>query len=245
MGKVQVNEEFIEFYNEQHYFDTLSLINISKGVNKEKKEIYIIDIFDNSKSNEKLSVLLIFVDEGANFINVLVKNATKKGVKCTFYRRPQMGELAQVGLALFVVVGIMTIILELIMICEYGKLGIPPYFIVVLIASLVCYIYGRADYSEKKNNLYNYYLKTERSDKQYQQNQEKRAEEIRMEKYLAENKSSESWNPYIAKPCPHCGHYKVRSATWDDKRMSVAFWGAHSQKIGKRYKCDNCGNMWS
>ena len=52
------------------------------------------------------------------------------------------------------------------------------------------------------------------------------------------------WERYYTHPCPYCGHYKVRSANWDDKRMSVAFWGGASSKIGKRFKCENCNMMW-
>lgn len=49
---------------------------------------------------------------------------------------------------------------------------------------------------------------------------------------------------YFTDPCPYCGHYKVRYAKWDDKRLSVAFWGGASSKIGTRYKCEHCGRMW-
>ena len=49
---------------------------------------------------------------------------------------------------------------------------------------------------------------------------------------------------YSTDPCPHCGHYKVRNATWEDKRYSVAFWGSASIKLGTSFKCENCGQMW-
>lgn len=49
---------------------------------------------------------------------------------------------------------------------------------------------------------------------------------------------------YSTSPCPYCGHYKVRYAKWEDKRASVAFWGAASSKIGTNYKCEYCGRMW-
>ncbi len=66
------------------------------------------------------------------------------------------------------------------------------------------------------------------------------------EEAVESQKSGAPWaKRYSTHPCPHCGHYKVREATWDDKRYSVAFWGAASSKIGTRYKCDHCGNMWS
>lgn len=44
--------------------------------------------------------------------------------------------------------------------------------------------------------------------------------------------------------CYKCGSIRVYAMTYDDKRESIAFWGAASTKIGKRYHCDNCGNEW-
>ena len=44
--------------------------------------------------------------------------------------------------------------------------------------------------------------------------------------------------------CPKCGSTKVYAMTYDDKRNSVAFWGAASSKIGKRYHCDDCNHEW-
>ena len=49
---------------------------------------------------------------------------------------------------------------------------------------------------------------------------------------------------YSTSPCPYCGHYKVRYAKWEDKSMSVAFWGIASSKLGKNYKCEHCNRMW-
>lgn len=49
---------------------------------------------------------------------------------------------------------------------------------------------------------------------------------------------------YAIDPCPHCGHYKVRNAKWEDKQLSVAFWGAASGKIGANFKCEHCDEMW-
>lgn len=81
-------------------------------------------------------------------------------------------------------------------------------------------------------------------------NAKKRAEEQRQiqreyEQAVASQEPGEPWKiRYATDPCPHCGHYKVRYAKWEDKRMSVAFWGAASDKIGKLYKCEHCGEMW-
>ncbi len=62
---------------------------------------------------------------------------------------------------------------------------------------------------------------------------------------VASNESGSPWQiRYATYPCPYCGHYKVRSAKWEDKRMSVAFWGAASSKIGTNFKCENCNMMW-
>lgn len=49
---------------------------------------------------------------------------------------------------------------------------------------------------------------------------------------------------YMTSPCPHCGHYKVRFGTWDDKKMDVAFWGIASTELGKTYICDHCKKTW-
>ncbi len=62
---------------------------------------------------------------------------------------------------------------------------------------------------------------------------------------IASKKLTDPWAiRYATSACPHCGHYKVRQATWDDKKLSVAFWGAASDKIGKSYICDNCKSVW-
>lgn len=44
--------------------------------------------------------------------------------------------------------------------------------------------------------------------------------------------------------CIHCGSESVYRMNFDDKRSSIAFWGIASNKIGKTYHCDNCGNEW-
>lgn len=71
---------------------------------------------------------------------------------------------------------------------------------------------------------------------------------IMMEKRDAElsQKSNVPWDKrYFTQPCPYCSHYKVRYSTWDDKKMSVAFWGVWSDKVGKSFKCDNCGRVFN
>ncbi len=49
---------------------------------------------------------------------------------------------------------------------------------------------------------------------------------------------------YLDSPCPYCGAYRVRYAKWEDKQMSVAFWGFFSHKLHSKYKCDKCKQMW-
>lgn len=44
--------------------------------------------------------------------------------------------------------------------------------------------------------------------------------------------------------CPHCNSTNCYMMNYDDKYMSVNFWGAASSKIGKLYHCDNCGYEW-
>ena len=44
--------------------------------------------------------------------------------------------------------------------------------------------------------------------------------------------------------CPKCNSDRVYFMTYDDKRSSIAFWGAASSKIGKRFHCDDCSYEW-
>ena len=78
-----------------------------------------------------------------------------------------------------------------------------------------------------------------------QRKQEELLIEVEYMEAVQSQKRTEPWaKRYETSPCPYCGHYKVRNATWDDKRMSVAFWGAASNAIGKDYICDRCKHMW-
>lgn len=62
---------------------------------------------------------------------------------------------------------------------------------------------------------------------------------------LSSQKATEAWAiRYSTNPCPYCGHYAVRSTKWEDKQLSIAFWGVASSTIGKTYKCEYCGKMW-
>lgn len=62
---------------------------------------------------------------------------------------------------------------------------------------------------------------------------------------VAQDDQMRHQNDYGKAPtCYRCGSSKTYFMTYDDKRASISFWGAHSTKIGKRYHCDNCGNEW-
>lgn len=65
------------------------------------------------------------------------------------------------------------------------------------------------------------------------------------EELKRKNNSSAPWDTrYYDYPCPWCGKYKVRPAKWEDKRLSISFWGWGSHKTGARFKCDACKEMW-
>lgn len=88
----------------------------------------------------------------------------------------------------------------------------------------------------------------EQAQKQAQINAELHRKALENERQQAINsqKYGAHWDTkYFTDPCPYCGHYKVRFAKWEDKRMSIAFWGAASSKIGTKYKCEHCSRMWS
>lgn len=71
--------------------------------------------------------------------------------------------------------------------------------------------------------------------------------QIEAEKYKALH--PEEFSPwerkYMPYACPYCRRYTVRYSNWDDKKISVAFWGVYgSEKIDQQYKCDSCNKMW-
>lgn len=107
-----------------------------------------------------------------------------------------------------------------------------PTLAIIATIGLVCWIVHEVNERNGKNEM--------RRQKEFEQIGKEYEEAVESQKADA------PWaKKYSTHPCPHCGHYKVRAATWDDKRYSVAFWGAASSKIGTHYKCDHCGNMWS
>ena len=244
-AQVLVNSEYIEAFEKKYYFTDLSLINVSDGKSNKKEDIYVVELFDKSDKKAKVCTFCPLKGSNDNFMNSLYKAAKMKGVRCTFYKRPTISDLGSCALLLIIVCTIIIGAVCLYSLSEFGYLiGLPPYVVIVYIASIIVFAIDWSKYSDNSKNSYQYYMNVEKKMAQSKEYAEKRAQEIKDEKYLVENKSPESWNPYITKPCPHCGHYKVRYAKWDDKKMSVAFWGIHSQKIGKQYICDNCKNMW-
>lgn len=103
-----------------------------------------------------------------------------------------------------------------------------------LLVILIAVFWGMA-YSENENNGTN----ARRRVQELQQISKEYDEAVQSQE------KGEPWKVrYATYPCPRCGHYKVRNANREDKRLSVAFWGAASNAIGKTYKCEHCGEMW-
>lgn len=44
--------------------------------------------------------------------------------------------------------------------------------------------------------------------------------------------------------CPNCGMHAGHKINTVNKAVSVSVLGLASDKIGKTYKCENCGYMW-
>ncbi len=90
--------------------------------------------------------------------------------------------------------------------------------------------------------------KTPEAIRQRRQEMQERKQKMLENEYqqaVASQQASEPWTVrYSTHPCPYCGHYKVRYAKWEDKQMSVAFWGMASSAIDKHYKCEWCKKMW-
>lgn len=108
----------------------------------------------------------------------------------------------------------------------------------IVVVDLFLIFYAYADSKEAHDHPREY---AERKQKE----SEERQEELELEKARAEASQRQPWGTkYLTTPCPYCGHYKVRYSDWDDKKVSVAFWGAASTKIAERFKCDYCHRMW-
>lgn len=126
--------------------------------------------------------------------------------------------------------------------------GIPlAIYLCFLVPQYRRYILAKTNYkkyeqeeAERLKRKYEYSLRA-------QEDERKRKEQIENERQMAilSQQNTSPWAvKYSTHPCPHCGHYKVRCAKWEDKKASVAFWGIHSSKLAANYKCEQCGEMW-
>ena len=112
---------------------------------------------------------------------------------------------------------------------------------------LFFYIKKWSDYNLAQENFAEYERRKIEEHKALVRAQEQKQAQLdrEYEEAVESQKSTTPWTVrYSTSPCPYCGHYKVRYAKWEDKRLSVAFWGAASSKIGTNYKCEHCGTMW-
>lgn len=76
------------------------------------------------------------------------------------------------------------------------------------------------------------------------QDADRRRDEIEKAEALSEDGAP--WErKYLPYRCPYCNRYRVRYANWDDKKVSAAFWGIASSKLGKAYTCDACKKFWN
>lgn len=95
------------------------------------------------------------------------------------------------------------------------------------------------EYEAKSLDLTTYEFK-ERLHNQRKLRKEEKIEHERLEAIESQQSNAPWKKRFFTDPCPYCGHYKVRYSTWDDKKMSVAFWGVWSDKIGKSFHCEYC-----
>ena len=119
---------------------------------------------------------------------------------------------------------------------------------------LVFFAHQWSRYNLAKTNFEQYAREETEKQKRAEERarQERIAEQARQERIEQERQrailSQQNTSPWAVKystyPCPHCGHYKVRCAKWEDKKLSVAFWGIASTKLAANYKCEHCGEMW-
>ena len=148
---------------------------------------------------------------------------------------------------------IATIVVVLLLLLGYGEGDGSGIAALICIAYIVpfyycCHFFTKwCEYSSAIKNPEKY-QKQQKLQQEYQNKKiQEELTEIQKEKEFAEasQRASEPWAiKYSTHPCPYCGHYKVRYAKWEDKSVSIAFWGIASSKIGKDYKCEHCKKMW-
>lgn len=128
-----------------------------------------------------------------------------------------------------------------------GAIMIPFLLFTPLLYYCVYFLLKYNKYKLATNN-YPEYVRRElaKLEKQLKQAEAKQALiEAEYQAAVDSQKLTEPWAVrYSTSPCPYCGHYKVRNAKWEDKSLSVAFWGVASSKIGTNYKCEYCNRMW-
>ena len=154
----------------------------------------------------------------------------------------------------------------LLLYCFFASLGggtvnWGPFFLLILILDgiplliyLIPYGISWSDYNLAQKDYPKYLeLEIERAKRELARAEAREAQRLAEQKVIeaehqraiASQNASEPWAiRYSTSPCPYCGHYKVRYAKWEDKSLSIAFWGIASSKIGKEYKCEHCNRMW-
>jgi len=126
--------------------------------------------------------------------------------------------------------------------------GIPPvFYLCFFIPEWRRYNLSRTNYDQYVKEETERQKRAAERARQAEEEERKRQECIEAERQVAifSQQNSAPWAiKYSTHPCPNCGHYKVRCAKWEDKKLSVAFWGIHSSKLAANYKCECCGEMW-
>lgn len=168
----------------------------------------------------------------------------KKGKKYTIFTYFANGDIDPIGLLCILLAGLLWVMAN--------KMEMRPIVSYILIAIGICIILYDFLECEDKNNHPEAHAKWKEEQVKMRREKEKEARE-RLEEQLqneyeyavySQNNGAPWDKKYMTDPCPYCGHYKVRYSKWEDKQISVAFWGGASDKIGKIYKCENCNRMW-
>ena len=197
--------------------------------------------FDREFPRQKFTHYLYYINHlKARFLGKGIASNLNDVFDIPIPTKPKMGK----GIILYTVA-----LLILAWVFEFGaEMGL---LLFLLCIPIICYgiIFWRknCEYNLAQNNYPEYAKQV--IDRVIAQGALEREKQVELDaEYQAAQASQNRTEPwavrYSTSACPHCGHYKVRTAKWDDKRMSVAFWGVASDKIGKNYICDNCKSMW-
>ncbi|MBQ3545950.1 MAG: sel1 repeat family protein [Lachnospiraceae bacterium] len=150
--------------------------------------------------------------------------------------KPKEDSSARIAIGVFMVV--ISFIISGRVVSIVGVIGV-----ILIVAGMYSFI----KINEIEDSYYNDRQKFDKIMGAYKKEKKDKLKKLEEEKRIAieSQKSSVPWEVrYMLEPCKYCGHYKVRYAKWEDKSLSVAFWGIASGKIGKNYKCEYCGKMW-